>query len=126
MNVKIHPQSAMVRILVRVIGLPKENKFNQKQDIEIVKSEIFPMSFTFSEDFEMSPYILILDCLKKEPKKIMEELPTTDPGLYEVVGEFTGKCSIYNGEVVNSLWTLNDVKAYQLSEDEELKALKCG
>jgi hypothetical protein len=42
--------------------------------------------------------------------------------MYEMVGEFFGKFSLQENEVLNQIWELSEIKAYQLT-DEEIQLL---
>lgn len=79
---------------------------------------MFPLAFVFSEDITYDPIVLVNNAIHQEPVKVLDSMPTSDPGVYEMVGEFFGKFSLQDQCVVNSLWELTDIKAYQLTEEE--------
>lgn len=117
-KLQVIDKSAMVRILFEVIGLPKKGVFPSRSQIKIKKVDVFPLAFVFSEDITYDPIVLVNTAIHYEPGKVLDSMPTSDPGVYEMVGEFFGKFSLQDQKVVNSLWELTDIKAYQLTEEE--------
>jgi hypothetical protein len=115
----ITTRSGMVRILFEITSIPKKGEvFNTRPTIKLKKVDVFPLAFIFSEDHHADPYSLISESIRSEANKIMDNLPVCDPGIYELVGEFFGKFNISNGQVTNRLWEINEVKAYQLTDEE--------
>ena len=111
--------SAMVRILFEVVGLPKKGNFPAKSQIKVKKVDVFPLAFAYSEDFAKSSYELINDAIHADAKRVGDFIPTTDPGIYEMVGEFYGKFSLNEQlEVLNQIWEVSDHRTYQLTEEE--------
>lgn len=119
----ITTKSGMVRILFEITSVPKKGEvFNTRPTIKIKKVDVFPLAFVFSEDHSEDPYSLIGESIRLEANKVMDNLPVCDPGIYELVGQFFGKFNITDGKVTNRLWDINEVKAYQLT-DEEIELL---
>jgi hypothetical protein len=122
-NNSITTKSGMVRILFEITSLPKKGEvFLARPTVKIKKVDVFPLAFIFSEDCLQDPYSLISESIRLEGHKIMDNLPVCDPGIYELVGEFFGKFSLSGDQVVNRLWEITEVKAYQLT-DEEIELL---
>lgn len=115
----ITTKSGMVRILFEITSIPKKGEvFNTRPTIKVRKIDVFPLAFIFSEDTVSDPYSLIGESIRLESNKIMDNLPVCDPGIYELVGEFFGKFNIVDGKVTNRIWDINEVKAYQLTDEE--------
>jgi hypothetical protein len=122
-STEIISKTAMVRILFEITSLPKKDQiFNNKQNLIIKKVDIFPLAFVYSEDCLIDNYSLISQAIHKESHKVLDNIPTCDPGMYEMVGEFFGKFSLQENEVLNQIWELSEIKAYQLT-DEEIQLL---
>lgn len=111
-------QSAMVRVLFEILTIPKKESFNSRAKLRIKKVEIFPLAFVYSEDCQQDNYSLISSAIHEESHKILDNLPTTDPGMYEMVGEFFGKFTVIDNKCSNRVWDLQDIKAYQLTDEE--------
>lgn len=118
----IQEKTAMVRILFEIVGLPKKGHFGKKSQFKVKKVDVFPLAFVFSDELSLDPVALINETVHKNPEVISDSIPTTDPGVYELVGEFYGKFSFEDNACLERLWQLSDVKAYQLS-DEEIELL---
>lgn len=115
----ITTKSGMVRVLFEITSIPKKGEvFLSRPIVKVKKVDVFPLAFIFSEDTTLDPYSLISESIHLEGNKIMDNLPICDPGIYELVGEFFGKFSITDNKVINRLWEINEVKAYQLTEEE--------
>lgn len=119
MKESITTKSGMVRVLFAITSIPKKGDvFMTRPEVKIKKVDVFPLAFIFSEDNASDPYSLISEAIHLEGQKIMDNLPVCDPGMYELVGEFFGKFSMENDKVINRLWEINEVKAYQLTDEE--------
>lgn len=116
-SIEILEKSAMIRVLFEVVGVSKKNNFGKNQ-VKIKKVDVFPLAFLFSDDITYNPVILINEAISNEPSKILDNLPTSESGFYELVGEFYGKFSIKNQTLMNSIWELSEIKAYQLTDEE--------
>lgn len=116
---EILTKSAMVRVLFEIVSYSKKEMFGKSRPtIRVKKVDVFPLAFVYSEDCLVDNYSLISNALHQDAHKLMDNLPECDAGIYELVGQFYGKFSLQDQNLVNQIWEVQDVKAYQLTEEE--------
>lgn len=102
-------QTAYVRIILK-----KEDSNHLYAPVEVLKVESFPLAFTSTDDYDPKFYASIPENIKNKPLNISRLFPRVEEGIYEMVGQYSGK--VLKGEVIS--WKIENYKIYQLTPEE--------